>query len=225
VALAFAVLMSRKMPAASQQLDEKAPPSRGSTTNEPPRPAATIPADFPAANQIVDVSALSAGVCRLYWLAASAKFGAVTLALGILSRNNDPQSGSFQFTWGMGIVAGAGVLLALSIAFTLQEDWIRPGAALALGLGLISAICFVPVSFTMDPRVQRWGAQKVPFEEFLRTRLETYGDVLMINETPCRANEEPREHEASIVVMPSETEKRRARAKATGASRTRSPHS
>jgi hypothetical protein len=161
VALAFAVLMSRKMPAASQQLDEKAPPSRGSTTNEPPRPAATIPAGFPAANQIVDVSALSAGVCRLYWLAASAKFGAVTLALGILSRNNDPQSGSFQFTWGMGIVAGAGVLLALSIAFTLQEDWIRPGAALALGLGLISAICFVPVSFTMDPRVHR-NAQRDP---------------------------------------------------------------
>jgi hypothetical protein len=69
------------------------------------------------------------------------------------------------------------------------------------------------------------GAQKVPFEEFLRTRLETYGDVLRINETPCRSKEEPREHEASIVVMPSEAEKRRARAKATGASRTRSPHS
>jgi hypothetical protein len=63
--------------------------------------------------------------------------------VGMLSRNNDPQSGVLQFTWNKGITAGAGVLVALGIAVLIQEDWIRPATAVVLGLGLISAVCFV----------------------------------------------------------------------------------
>jgi hypothetical protein len=29
----------------------------------------------------------------------------------------------------------------------IQEDWIKPTAAVVLGLGVVSAVCFVPVSF------------------------------------------------------------------------------
>jgi fumarate reductase subunit D len=96
---------------------------------------------------VVDVSSLAAGIRQLYWLGVAAKFGAVLLALSILSRNNDPESGVLQFTWGKGIVAGAGVLVAFGIAVLVQEDWIRPAATVILGLVVISAVCFVPVSF------------------------------------------------------------------------------
>ncbi len=42
------------------------------------------------------------------------------------------------------------------------------------------------------------GAQKVPFGEFLRTRLEVYGDVLTTDEMSRRVRREP----GSVVVMP-----------------------
>ncbi len=301
-----------------------------------------MPADSPAADETVDVSPLSKGARRLYWLAGSVKFGTIFLALGILAPNN-----SLQFSWGKAIIAGLGVLSALAIAMLMQEDWIRPAAAVALGLAVISAICFVPVSFGVltgsdastavfgwaicpafflwlywrhrrssrlsdaeiqaasqighfqrrpagpaarrlpppalwirgaigilcaipvvlvglvntifgvmvisdwiqaaldklyalarssgdalltgarsgvritvalatSPEPTAWrlqvrgdlfhwgklGPQRVPFEEFLRTRLEAYGNVLIIGETPCRSETEPAEHDASIVVMP-----------------------
>ncbi len=115
---------------------------------EAPRPAAPTAVSLPpAADRVVDVSSLAAGIRRLYWLGVAAKFGAVLLALSILSRNNDAESGVLQFTWGKGIVAGAGVLVAFGIAVLVQEDWIRPAAAVILGLVVISAVCFVPVSF------------------------------------------------------------------------------
>jgi hypothetical protein len=147
VALGFAVLMSRKMPAAVAEPAEEAPLARSAATYEAPRPAAAAAVSLPAAARVVDVSSLAAGIRRLYWLGVAVKFGAVLLALSILSRNNDPESGVLQFTWGKGIVAGAGVLVALGIAVLIQEDWIRPGGAVVLGLGVISAVCFVPVSF------------------------------------------------------------------------------
>ncbi len=46
------------------------------------------------------------------------------------------------------------------------------------------------------------GAQKVPFGEFLRTRLEACGDVLTIDEVSSWVNEEPGKPGASVVVMP-----------------------
>jgi hypothetical protein len=101
----------------------------------------------PATASVVDVSSLAAGISRLYWLGVAAKFGAVVLALSVLSRNNDPESGVLQFTWGKGIVAGVGVLVAFGIAVLVQEDWIRPAAAVIFGLVVMSAVCFVPVSF------------------------------------------------------------------------------
>ena len=147
VALAFAVLLSRKMPAASVQLAERAPLSGSGTNDGASRPTVAMAVGLPPANGVVDVSSLAEGVRRLYWLGVSVKFGVIVLALGILSRNNDPESGVVQFTWGKGITAGAGVLVALGIAMLIQEDWIRRAAAVVLGLGLISAVCFVPVSF------------------------------------------------------------------------------
>ena len=42
----------------------------------------------------------------------------------------------------------------------------------------------------------------VPFGEFLRTRLEAYGEVQMIDETPRRPEAESAEHGTSIIVMP-----------------------
>jgi hypothetical protein len=42
----------------------------------------------------------------------------------------------------------------------------------------------------------------VPFGEFLRSRLEVYGEVRMIHETPDRPEAEPTEHQARVVVMP-----------------------
>lgn len=334
-------------PAASVKPIEKAPPPGGPTTGEPPSPAAAKTTVLPAADQTVDVSAFSAGASRLYWLAVAVKFGALMLALGILARNNDPENGVFQLTWGKGITVGVGALVALGLAVLLQEGWVRPTAVVVLGLGLITAVCFVPVPFgalttadaeagvifwamwplfalwlyrrwrrssgLSDVQIQavgrvghlpqrrsartghrtaslaRWirgsigvlcaiplvlmglanklipypivpdwiqagldslyararrsvralsaglasgervtmalveslepgawslkvrgdliqwgklGVQSVPFEEFLRVRLEAYGDVLMIDQAPRRAVEESGKHAPSVVVMP-----------------------
>ncbi len=69
-----------------------------------------------------------------------------------------------------------------------------------------------PAMWQMSVRgdLLRWGKVSlplllpiiVPFGEFLRTRLEVYGEVRMIRETPCRPEAEPAEHESAMVVMP-----------------------
>lgn len=141
-ALVLTVLMSRRLPATNPWPVGKAPLSGESTTHQLPRQAAATPDDLPPANETIDVSSLSAAARRLYWLIGSAKFGAIFLALGILAPN-----GPLQLSWGKAIIASVGVLAVLGIASLIQESWIRPTFALIFMLGLISAICFMPVPF------------------------------------------------------------------------------
>ena len=141
----LAVVLSRRMPTAAPL------GSTGPTANTPaetgrPGPApstAAVDPDLPAPSQVLDVTAASTLARRLYWLGASMKFGAIFVALGILTPNNGP----LQLSWTGGIVACAAVVVGCAIAVLLQEDRLRPVPAVICGLALMSAVCFIPAAF------------------------------------------------------------------------------
>ena len=145
----FAVLMSRKIPANGLPEAGNVPSLTGSAARSEPRSAAELPGGGPAADEIIDISPLAAGARRLYWLAGSMKFGAIFLVVLPIAAQNHFR----PFIWG---IAGAGFLAALAIAVLMQEDWIRPNVGFALALGLISAVCFVPVAFGMLTASAAW---------------------------------------------------------------------
>jgi hypothetical protein len=75
------------------------------------------------------------------------------------------------------------------IPYPIAPDWIQAGAwSLKVRGDLLQS--------------GKLGAQKVPFGEFLRTRLEVYGDVLTIDEVSRRLKGGPGKRGASVVVMP-----------------------
>ena len=148
--IALAVLMSLRVPAAGLQPAGRASPPGGDTIRSQHHSAAEMPDGSPAADEIIEVSPLATCARRLYWLAGSMKFGAFVFAWTVLAAAH-----LRPFSWG---IAGAGALAALAVAMLMQEDWIRPTAGLALALGLISGICFVPALFGILALSGAWGA-------------------------------------------------------------------
>ena len=151
VGIAVAVLMVLRLPAAGLQPVGRAAPPSDSYTRPKPQPVAEMPDEIPSARETIDVSPLLTCARLLYWYAGALKFGAIFLALGVLAPND-----SLQFTWGKGIIAGVGVLAALASAILIQENRVRPTTALVLTLGLVSAICLVPMPFGVLTAEDAW---------------------------------------------------------------------
>jgi hypothetical protein len=136
-AIALAVVMCRRMPAAGLPPAGMAPLTADDTSRSQAGPPAEMPDGIPPADKIIDVSPLAADARRLYWLTGSLKFDAIFLAVPVLAEIRPLSVGT----------ACAAIVAAFAIAMLIQEDWIRPATGLALALALTSAACFVPVAF------------------------------------------------------------------------------
>ena len=124
-------------------------PPRGGRRANGPQQVAGKPGDLPAADEVVDVSALAAAARRAYWVTGSVKAGALVLAVAILTQGHSGPGVGF---------ADAGILALYAVAVLLQEDRIRPAAGVVLALGLVSAICLAVAALGLLKSSGAWAA-------------------------------------------------------------------
>ena len=152
-AAVLAVILCRRMPSATT-----APPSapvpkaRQSTERDHVPPSPPEQAGLPEADQTIDVTPLSAGARRLYWLCGSMKFDAIFLALGLLAPDN-----GLRLRFGNSVAAAAAIVAVFTAALLVQEARIRPARGVGLAMSMIVVICFAAAGFGALTASQTWS--------------------------------------------------------------------